>query len=162
MNVESLPLFPQFMRVLCSYRISSFQVSDIFSKVLLLGVKNNNINYQNVYRLVQRFVKEGFLSIDNTKTSYKTYSETTEMMIIRDRFCIESNETIDRLIDESNKLELDISNLNGEITAYNDFKKTYPDLQFKIEQLLQRRERDLDLLRNKYSALSSLIKYLTE
>jgi DNA-binding PadR family transcriptional regulator len=71
MNLESLPLFPQFMRVLCSYRISSFQVSDILAKVILLGVENNNINYQNVYRLVQRLVKKGYLIRERSDSDRK-------------------------------------------------------------------------------------------
>ena len=94
MHLESLPLFPQFMRVLCSYRISSFQVSDILAKVILLGVENNNINYQNVYRLVQRLVKKGYLIIDDAKNPYTTYTETDEMMNLRDQFCIEPNNVV--------------------------------------------------------------------
>lgn len=79
MHLESLPLFPQFMRVLCSYKISSFQVSDILAKVILLGVENNNINYQNIYRLVQRLVKNGYLTIDDFKNPYTTYLCTRQI-----------------------------------------------------------------------------------
>lgn len=161
MNLESLPLFPQFMRVLCSYRISSFQVSDIFSKVVLLGVDNNNINYQNVYRLVQRFVKEGYLVIDGTKASYTTYSETEEMMNLRGQLCIEPNETIKKLAQEQEQLELEICNLSNEIDVYDELKQNYPDLQFRIEQLRENKNRHLSYLKNKYNALNSLIKYIS-
>lgn len=140
MHLESLPLFPQFMRVLCSYLISSFQVSDILAKVILLGVENNNINYQNIYRLVQRFVKEGYLVIDNIRNPYTTYSETDEMMNLRDQFCIEPNDTIDKLIDEQKQLKLEILNLSNEIEIYDELKNNYPDLQFKIEQLKENRK----------------------
>ncbi|WDZ51913.1 hypothetical protein LF296_03745 [Acinetobacter vivianii] len=160
MNLESLPLFPQFMRVLCSYRISSFQVSDIFSKVLLLGVENNNINYQNVYRLVQRFVKEGYLVIDGTKTSYKTYSETEEMNSLRARLCSEPKEIIDELISVKNQLELEVSSLSSEIELYEELKQSYPNLQFIIEQLKQKNTKHLSYLKNKINALCSLIMHL--
>lgn len=161
MNLESLPLFPQFMRVLCSYRISSFQVSDILAKVILLGVENNNINYQNVYRLVQRLVKKGYLIIDDAKNPYTTYTETDEMMNLRDQFCNEPYDTIDKLIDEQNQLKLEILNLSNEIEMYEELKKSYPDLQFKIEQLKENRKKQIDYLKNKYNALSSLIKYIS-
>lgn len=161
MNLESLPLFSQVMRVLCSYRISSFQVSDIFAKVILLGVENNNTNYQNVYRLVQRLVKNGYLIIDDFKNPYTTYTETDEMMDIRDQFCIEPNDTIDKLIGEQNQLKLEILNLSNEIEMYDELKKNYPDLQFKIEQLKENGRKQLDYLKNKYNALSSLIKYIS-
>ncbi|MDG3556346.1 hypothetical protein P7L54_10325 [Acinetobacter bereziniae] len=160
MNLESLPLFPQFMRVLCSYQISYFQVSDIFSKVLLLGVENNNINYQNIYRLVQRFVKEGYLAIDDTKTSYKTYSETGEMRRLRDRLCSESKDTIDALISEKEQLELEISSLSSEIELYEELKQSYPNLQFIIEQLKEKNTKHLSYLKNKKNALCSLIMHL--
>lgn len=162
MHLESLPLFPQFMRVLCSYKISSFQVSDILAQVILLGVENNNINYQNIYRLVQRLVKNGYLIIDDLKNPYTTYTETDEMMDLRDQFCIEPNDTIDKLIDEKNQLKLEILNLNNEIEMYEELKKSYPDLQFKIEQLKVIQNRKRDYLRNKINALVSLINYISQ
>lgn len=161
MHLESLPLFPQFMRVLCSYRISSFQVSDILAKVTLLGVENNNINYQNIYRLVQRLVKNGYLIIDDVKNPYTTYTETDEMMNLRDQFCIEPNDTIDKLIDEQKHLDSEILSLREEIDIYDELKRCYPDLQFKIEQLRENKNRHLCYLKNKYSALHSLIKYIS-
>ena len=161
MNLESLPLFSQFMRVLCSYQISSFQVSDILAKVILLGVEDNNINYQNIYRLVQRLVKEGYLIIDDIKNSYTTYTETDEIMSLREKFCIEPNETIDKLINEKKQLELEILSLSNEIDTYNELKINYPDLQFKIEQLKIIQNRKLDYLKNKINALVSLIDYIS-
>ena len=161
MHLEYLPLFPQFMRVLCSYRISSFQVSDILAKVILLGVENNNINYQNIYRLVQRLVKEKYLVIDKIKDPYTTYSETDEMMNLRDQFCIEPNDTIDKLIDEQKQLKLEILNLSNEIEIYDELKKNYPDLQFKIEQLKENRKKQVNYFKNKYNALCSLIEYIS-
>jgi hypothetical protein len=162
MDLKCLPLFPQFMRVLCSYQISSFQVSDILAKVLLLGVENNNINYQNIYRLVHRFVKEGYFLIDDIKDPYTTYSETDEMMSLRNQFCIEPNDTIDKLIDDQKQLNSEISSLREEIDIYDELKQCYPDLQFKIDQLRQIKTRELSFIKNKYTALGSLISYLKE
>ena len=150
------------MRVLCSYRISSFQVSDILAKVILLGVENNNINYQNIYRLVQRLVKKGYLIIDDAKNPYTTYTETDEMMNLRDQFCIESNDTIDKLLDEQKQLDSEILSLGEEIDIYDELKRSYPDLQFKIEQLRQIKTRKISFIKNKYTALGSLISYLKE
>lgn len=161
MHLESLPLFPQFMRVLCSYKISSFQVSDILAKVILLGVENNNINYQNIYRLVQRLVKNGYLTIDDFKNPYTTYTETDEMMNLRDQFCIEPNDTIDKLLDEQKKLDSKILSLREEIDIYDELKLCYPDLQFKIEQLKINKNKKLEYLNNKINALTSLIDYVS-
>ena len=162
MDLKCLPLFPQFMRVLCSYQISSFQVTDILAKVLLLGVENNNVNYQNIYRLVHRFVKEGYFLIDDIKDPYTTYSETDEMMSLRNQFCIEPNHTIDKLIDDQKQLDSEISSLREEIDIYDELKQCYPDLQFKIDQLRQIKTRELSFIKNKYTALGSLISYLKE
>lgn len=149
------------MRVLCSYKISSFQVSDILAKVILLGVENNNINYQNIYRLVQRLVKNGYLTIDDFKNPYTTYTETDEMMNLRDQFCIEPNDTIDKLLDEQKKLDSKILSLREEIDIYDELKLCYPDLQFKIEQLKINKNKKLEYLNNKINALTSLIDYVS-
>lgn len=161
MILESLPLFSQFIRVLCSYRISSFQVCDIFSKVVLLGVENNNTNYQNTYRLVQRFVKDGYFIIDDLKDPYTTYSETEKLMALRDQFCSEPNATIEKIIKEQRKLELEIFNLGNEIEVYDELKQSYPDLQFKIEQLKIIKDNHLNYLKNRLKALTSLSEYIS-
>lgn len=84
------------------------------------------------------------------------------MMNLRDQFCIESNDTIDKLLDEQKQLDSEILSLGEEIDIYDELKRCYPDLQFKIEQLRQIKTRKISFIKNKYTALGSLISYLKE
>lgn len=84
------------------------------------------------------------------------------MMNLRDQFCIEPNNTINKLIDEQKQLDSEILSLREEIDIYDELKRCYPDLQFKIEQLKQIKTREISFIKNKYTALGSLISYLKE
>ena len=52
--------------------------------------------------------------------------------------------------------------LEEEVKALEDLKNQFPDIQFKIEQLKQIKIKEIDSLRPKIRAISSLIQYFRE
>lgn len=67
MEIQNLPMFRELSRVFCSYKIESWQTVDFWDKVKLLEVVDSNVNYQSVYRLILRLVKDGYLTVDVEK-----------------------------------------------------------------------------------------------
>lgn len=163
MEIQNLPMFKELSRVFCSYNIESWQTVDFWDKVKLLKVVDSNVNYQSVYRLILRLVKDGYLTVDVEKSRYgqTTYTETQNLHDLRSHFCIESTSTLQELNLKKEGFESEISELKEEIEALHDFKRQFPDIQFKIEQLRQTKIRDYELLKIKIRAINSLIVYLS-
>ncbi|CAI3150382.1 hypothetical protein MWMV16_MWMV16_03367 [Acinetobacter baumannii] len=164
MEIQNLPMFKELSRVLCSYKIDSWQTVDFWDKVKLLKVLDSNVNYQSVYRLILRLVKDGYLSVDNEKNRYgqTTYTETQNLHDLRSQFCIESTSTLQELNLKKEEFEGEIIALEEEIEALHDLKGQFPDIQFKIEQLRQTKIHNYELLKIKIRAITSLINYLSE
>lgn len=164
MEIQNLPMFKEISRVFCSYNIESWQTLDFWDKVKLLKVVDNNVNYQSVYRLILRLVKDGYLTVDVEKSRYgqTTYTETENLHDLRSQFCIESTSTLQELNLKKEDVESEIIALKEEIEALHDLKNQFPDIQFKIEQLKQIKIKEIDSLRPKIRAISSLIQYFRE
>jgi DNA-binding PadR family transcriptional regulator len=137
MEIQNLPMFKELSRVFCSYNIESWQTVDFWDKVKILKVVDSNVNYQSVYRLILRLVKDGYLTIDVEKSRYgqTTYTEAENLHDLRSQFCIESTSTLQELNLKKEEFECEITSLKEEIEALNDLKSLFPDIQFKIEQL---------------------------
>lgn len=162
MEIQNLPMFKELSRVLCSYKIDTWQTIDFWDKVKLLKVVDSNVNYQSVYRLILRLVKEGYLIIDTEKSRFgqTTYTETENLLDLRSQFCIESTSTFQELNLKKEEFESEITALEEEIEALNDLKVQFLDIQFKIEQLIQIKIKDKNNLKLKIKAIDSLIQYL--
>ncbi|WP_171308498.1 hypothetical protein [Acinetobacter radioresistens] len=139
MEIQNLPMFRELSRVFCSYKIESWQTVDFWDKVKLLEVVDSNVNYQSVYRLILRLVKDGYLTVDVEKSRYgqTTYTEAENLHDLRSQFCIESTSTLQELNLKKEEFEYQIIALKEEIKALEEFKVLFPDIQFKIEQLRQ-------------------------
>ena len=163
MEIQNLPMFKELSRVLCSYKIDSWQTVDFWDKVKLLKVVDSNVNYQSVYRLILRLVKDGYLTVDDEKSRYgqTTYTEAENLHDLRSQFCIESTSTLQELNLKKEEFEGEITELEEEIEALHDLKRQFPDIQFKIEQLRQTKIRDYELLKIKIRAINSLVVYLS-
>jgi len=161
MEIQNLPMFRELSRVFCSYKIESWQTVDFWDKVKLLKIENTNINYQSVYRLILRLVKEGYLIIDSEKSRYgqTTYTETEYLHDLRSQFCIESKSTLQVLDLKKEEFESEITALEEEIEALHDLKGQFPDIQFKIEQLRQMKSKEINSFKIKIKAINSLINY---
>ena len=163
MEIQNLPMFKELSRVLCSYKIDSWQTVDFWDKVKLLKVVDSNVNYQSVYRLILRLVKDGYLTVDVEKSRYgqTTYTEAENLHDLRSQFCIESTSTLQELNLKKEEFESEITALEEEIEALHDLKGQFPDIQFKIEQLIQTKIHNYELLKIKIRAISSIIDYLS-
>lgn len=164
MEIQNLPMFKELFRVLSSYKIEAWQTVDFWDKVKLLKIENTNINYQSVYRLILRLVKEGYLIIDSEKSRYgqTTYTETEYLHDLRSQFCIESTTALQKLNFKKEEFECEITKLQEEIEAFEDLKEQFPDLQFKIEQVKAIKSRELSNFQTKVNAMKSLIIFLEQ
>ncbi|MER8074679.1 hypothetical protein [Acinetobacter pittii] len=161
MEIQNLPMFKELSRVFCSYKIDSWQTVDFWDKVKLLKIENTNINYQSVYRLILRLVKDGYLIVDVEKSRYgqTTYTEAENLHDLRSQFCTESTSTLQELNLKKEELECEITALKEEVKALEDLKGQFPDIQFKIEQLRQMKSKEINSLKIKIKAINSLINY---
>ena len=163
MEIQNLPMFKELSRVFCSYKIDSWQTVDFWDKVKLLKVVDSNVNYQSVYRLILRLVKDGYLSVDDEKSRYgqTTYTETEHLHDLRSQFCIEPTSTLQELNLKKEEFEGEITELEEEIEALHDLKRQFPDIQFKIEQLRQIKIKELNKLKLQIKAMNSLINFVS-
>lgn len=164
MEIQNLPMFKEISRVFCSYKIESWQTVDFWDKVKLLKVIDNNVNYQSVYRLILRLVKDGYLTVDVEKSRYgqTTYTETENLHDLRSQFCIESTSTLQELNLKKEEFECEITALKEEVEALHDFKGLFPDIQFKIEQVKAIKSREISNFQTKVNAMKSLIFFLEQ
>ena len=164
MEIQNLPMFKELSRVLCSYKIDSWQTVDFWDKVKLLKVVDSNVNYQSVYRLILRLVKDGYLTVDVEKSRYgqTTYTETENLHDLRSQFCIESTSTFQELNLKKEELVFKITALEEEVDALEDLKDQVPDIQFRIEQLRLIKIKEIESLKPQIRAISSLILYFRE
>ncbi|CAM4142083.1 hypothetical protein F901_02886 [Acinetobacter dispersus] len=164
MEIQNLPMFKELSRVFCSYNIESWQTVDFWDKVKLLKVVDSNVNYQSVYRLILRLVKDGYLTVDVEKSRYgqTTYTETESLHDLRSQFCIESTSTFQELNLKKEELECEITALKEEIEALHDLKGQFPDIQFKIEQVKAIKNREISNFQKKLNAMKSLIVFLEQ
>lgn len=162
MKIQNLPMFKELVRVFCSYRIESWQAVDFWNKVKLLKVADSNVNYQSVYRLVIRLVKDGYLIIDLEKSRFgqTTYTEVAKLQDLRSKFRTESTPMLQELNLKKKEFENEIIDLKEEIDALEDLKQQFPDIQFKIEQLRQMKIYHWNHSKTKIKAINSLIDFL--
>lgn len=161
MEIQNLPMFKELSRVFCSYKIDSWQTVDFWDKVKLLKVLDSNVNYQSVYRLILRLVKDGYLSVDDEKSRYgqTTYTETEHLHDLRSQFCIESTTTLQELNFKKEEFKCEITKLEEEVEALEDLKEQFPDLQFKIEKLQQIKIKEIKSLQSQTRAIISIIQF---
>ena len=164
MEIQNLPMFRELSRVFCSYKIESWQTVDFWDKVKLLEVVDSNVNYQSVYRLILRLVKDGYLTVDVEKSRYgqTTYTEAENLHDLRSQFCIESTSTLQELNLKKEEFESEITALEEEIKALHDLKGQFPDIQFKIEQVKAIKSREISNFQTKVNAMKSLIAFLEQ
>ena len=164
MKIQNLPMFRELSRVFCSYKIESWQTVDFWDKVKLLEVVDSNVNYQSVYRLILRLVKDGYLTVDVEKSRYgqTTYTEAENLHDLRSQFCIESTSTLQELNLKKEEFESEITALEEEIEALHDLKGQFPDIQFKIEQVKAIKSREISNFQTKVNAMKSLIAFLEQ
>lgn len=164
MEIQNLPMFKELSRVLCSYKIDSWQTVDFWDKVKLLKVVDSNVNYQSVHRLILRPVKDGYLTVDAEKSRHgqTTYTVAENLHDLRSQFCIESTSILQELNLKKEEFEGEITALEEEIEALDDLKEQFPDIQFKIEQVKVIKSKKINNFKIKLNAMKSLIFFLEQ
>jgi DNA-binding PadR family transcriptional regulator len=163
MEIQKLPMFRELSSVLCSYKIESWQTKDFWEKVKLFKIADNNENYQSIYRLLHRLVKENYLTTDIEKNEYgqKTYSELEKLQMLRLQYGREPSSTVLALNLKKEKFESELFVLEEEVDALEELKDYFPEIQFKIEQLKQLKMEERRKSESKAKAIDSLLNYLT-
>ena len=154
MEIQNLPMFRELSRVFCSYKIESWQTVDFWDKVKLLEVVDSNVNYQSVYRLILRLVKDGYLTVDVEKSRYgqTTYTEAENLHDLRSQFCIESTSTLQELNLKKEEFECGVCQascpisyaanttfLSNSLLSFDGFSQTsLTGFQLRTERFFQR------------------------
>lgn len=161
MEIQRLPIFNELIEIICNYRIESWEISDFWNEIKLLKVSDNDVNYQGLYRLVLRLVKEGYLIIDieKSKGNNTAYTQSEKLQELRLQFYNISTSNFRELILERENIRSECTNLEEEIIALEELRLPFIGMQLQIEQLKQTKTETILSLKVKIRALNSLIQY---
>lgn len=163
MKISKRPFFKELCKIIGENHIHSWKTCDFWNKIKHLGIENNNVNYQCVYRLLQYLVQEHFLESNYSENgyAYTIYNETLRMSDFRTNYCIESTSSIHRLQLKKKSFSDHLNFILEEITAYEDLKFSFPELQQEINELIQLKNNKILKLQAKQRAIDSLLKYIS-
>lgn len=163
MKISKRPLFKELCKIIGENHVHSWKTCDFWNRIKLLGIENNNVNYQCVYRLLQYLVQEHFLESNYSENgyAYTIYNETLRMSDFRINFCIEPLSPIHRLQLKNKSFDDHLSFMLEEINAYEDLKTSFPELQQEINDLIQLKKNKTLKLQAKQRAIDSLLKYIS-
>jgi hypothetical protein len=130
--------------------------------VKLLGIENNNVNYQSIYRLLQCLVQENYLdsNYSNDDYSYTIYSETPLMNDFRIIFCNQSPSPINKLLLKNQAFSEKLNSALEEIKAYENLKVLFPDLKQEIDDLIKLKNTEIMKLQAQKKAIETLIVHI--
>lgn len=158
-----LPLFGLLVDVIKKNYIHSWQMKDFWKLAKRDYVLvNSNINYQNIYRLVQKLVKNGYLTINSERNewSHTTYSETNLMENFRKNYCINDNESLKIISRHCEILNHSINNLIEESKTIEELKLELPELSYELNNLKILKNHECKKLTNRLTVLDSLLNSL--
>lgn len=163
MKISKRPFFKELCKIIGENHIHSWKTCDFWNKIKQLGIENNNVNYQCIYRLLQYLVQEHFLESNYSESgyAYTIYNETLRMSDFRTNFCLESTSSIHRLQLKNKSFSDNLNFMLEEITAYEDLKVSFPELQLEINELIQLKKNAIIKLQAKQRAIDSLLKYIS-
>ena len=163
MKISKRPLFKELCKIIGENHVHSWKTCDFWNRIKLLGIENNNVNYQCVYRLLQYLVQEHFLESNYSENgyAYTIYNETLRMSDFRINFCIETTSPIHRLQLKNKSYSEQLNFILEEINAYEDLKTSFPELQQEINDLIQLKKNKTLKLQAKQRAIDSLLKYIS-
>lgn len=161
MEIQKLPIFNELIEIICNYRIESWEISDFWNEIKLLRVADNDANYQGLYRLILRLVKEGYLIIDieKGKGNNTAYTQSKKLQDLRLQFCNRSASNFQALILERENIKSECTSLEEEIIVLEELRLSFIGMQLQIQQLKQAKTETISNLKVKLRALNSLIQY---
>lgn len=157
---SQLPLFYEITEVIRKNQIQSWQANDFWKRIQLESeLEKTNANYQSVYRLVHRLLRDDYLTIDTKKNEMgcSTYSETTKMSEFRKEFCQLDNEVFQKIDNHCHILKETIHSLENEISAINDLKNELPEFLFELNYLYTAKTAEYAKAQSKLNVLIQLI-----
>lgn len=162
MKISKKPLFTELCKVIAENDIQSWKTCEFWKRVKLLGIKNNNVNYQSIYRLLQYLVQENYLdsNYSNDDYSYTIYSETLLMNEFRIIFCNQVPSPIHKLQLKNQAFNEKLDSALEEVKEYENLKVLFPELKQEIDELIQLKNIELIRLQAQKKAIETLISYI--
>lgn len=162
MKISKKPLFTELCKVIAENDIQSWKTCEFWKRVKLLGIKNNNVNYQSIYRLLQYLVQENYLdsNYSNDEYSYTIYSETSLMNDFRIIFCNQVPSPVNKLQLKNQAFSEKLDSALEEVKEYENLKVLFPDLKQEIDELIQLKNIELIKLQAQKKAIQTLIIHI--
>ena len=154
------PIFESFLILLHQNKIDAWTSNQIWNKLNLSEEEKQRINQQQLYRLLRKLVRQGYLvkdiHFDNSRLS--TFFETESMSTIRKQFELETvKNDSEKLRFKSKELKERQKIYENQIKASEQALIDFPELKTEIlrrrNQLLQ----DIEVMRAYNDFLKSLI-----
>lgn len=163
MKISKKPLFTELCKVIAENDIQSWKTCEFWNRVKLLGIENNNVNYQSIYRLLQCLVQENYLdsNYSNDDYSYTIYSETPLMNDFRIIFCNQVPSPVNKLQLKNQAFSEKLDSALEEVKEYENLKVLFPDLKQEIDELIQLKNIELIKLEAQKKAIETLIIHIT-
>lgn len=162
MKLDKYPLFDELLKVFDKYEIKSWRISDFVVHINSINETNAGNNYQKLYRLILRLVKDGYLIIDSAESNSfpRTFSETEKLKYIRNTGINEIDTIVQDLLDKKTEFNMQFEELMGEVKALETLKDLYPSIEIKIEEIRCLKTRELIQLSAKIKAVESVVNYV--
>lgn len=162
MKISKKPLFTELCKVIAENDIQSWKTCEFWKRVKLLSIKNNNVNYQSIYRLLQYLVQENYLdsNYSNDDYSYTIYSETPLMNDFRIIFCNQVPSPVNKLQLKNQAFSEKLDSALEEVKEYENLKVLFPDLKQEIDELIQLKNIELIKLQAQKKAIQTLIIHI--
>ena len=163
MKISKKPLFTELCKVIAENDIQSWKTCEFWNRVKLLGIENNNVNYQSIYRLLQCLVQENYLdsNYSNDDYSYTIYSETPLMNDFRIIFCNQAPSPTHKLQVKNQTFSEKLNSALEEVKEYENLKVLFPDLKQEIDDLIQLKNTEIMKLQAQKRAIETLITHIT-
>lgn len=134
-------------------KISDCEFGQIKEKFL-----NNNPQYQKnnyyhyLYRALQNLCKEGYMSIDKSKSPFKYSSNLTQH--------VKDNNLISELKVEMGKINFSIYSLNCDLFWYEKYKDRFPNISKEINLDIEDANKKLHSMYSKKKVLKRIMTHL--
>lgn len=162
MKISKKPLFTELCKIIAENDIHSWKTCEFWNRVKLLGIDNNNVNYQSIYRLLQCLVQENYLdsNYSNDDYSYTIYSETPLMNDFRIIFCNQTPSPVNKLQVKNQTFSEKLNSALEEVKEYENLKVLFPDLKQEIDDLIQLKNTEIMKLQAQKKAIETLIIHI--
>lgn len=159
-----LPCFFEMTEVIRKNHIRCWQANDFWKKIQSeFNLEKTNANYQNVYRLLHRLVRDGFLIVDYQKNEMgcSTYSETSRIDEFKEKFC-NNDESLIKVEKLCTHIKISIKHLTDELDAIKELKEELPEFSSEFDHLYTNKTIEFIKLKSKLKVLLQLIDSISK